>query len=40
MTRLSTLRNSISAELEHVDFEATRGEIIEQRFDEFFRHVT
>src|SRR4029453_19574443 len=29
-----------SAELEHVDLEPTRGETVEQRFDEFFRHVT
>src|SRR6185437_6541820 len=29
-----------SAELKHVDLEATRGEVIEQRFDEFLRHVT
>src|SRR5207247_3894565 len=28
-----------SAELEHVDLEATRGEIIEQGFDEFLRNV-
>ena len=29
-----------SAELEHVDLEATCGEVVEQRFDKFFRHVT
>src|SRR5205823_1156803 len=29
-----------SAELEHVDLDATRGEIIKQRFDEFLRHMT
>src|SRR5213079_3505191 len=28
-----------SAELEHVDFETARGEVIEQRFDEFLRNV-
>src|SRR5207248_6141302 len=29
-----------SAELEHVDLDATCGEVVEQRFDEFLRHVT
>src|SRR4029434_5855345 len=29
-----------SAELEHVDLEATCGEVAEQAFDEFVRHVT
>src|SRR5207249_7803162 len=29
-----------AAELEHVDLEATCGEVIEQRLDELFRHMT
>ena len=29
-----------SAELQHVDLETTRGEIVEQRFDQLLWHVT
>jgi len=29
-----------SAELEHVDLNAPGSEVIQQRFDEFLRHVT
>jgi len=37
ITRLSTWRNSMPEKLNHVDFDAFRGEVVEQRFEQHLR---